>query len=381
MLAQIDTRGLAKQLGSKTTGDWFGNTGTTNPGAAKRMVRTAVGLQALPTVADALRAGEISAEHAAAIVTAMAAIDRVAPDLDAAVRDAAVATLLDVARVHAPYLVADKGRDLLLRFRPRETDTPAEDTTRNYSGDRPHPVGPHPPRRRPGRAHRGETAHRALPAGQTRARRRTAPPTNAPPPSATPTDSTALLDLHLDSGAGPTEGGVRPHVALTDKSRDLLAAKQQTPDPTRFCESRAVPPRMGGRDLAGTRAAAGVRLHHHHDRARRARGAAETRAAPNGWCRRVCAARWWSATWGVCAAAPPPPGPRPTTWSIGAQGGPTDLGNLALLCGRCHRELHRGYWELVMGEDGHPWIVPPKRIDEHRKPVPGYFRRTQQEAA
>ena len=66
-------------------------------------------------------------------------------------------------------------------------------------------------------------------------------------------------------------------------------------------------------------------------------------------------------------------------WS---QGGPTDLDNLGLLCGRCHRELHRGYWELVMGEDGHPWIVAPKRIDEHRKPVPGYFRRTHhQEAA
>ncbi|HEY5858641.1 MAG TPA: DUF222 domain-containing protein, partial [Aldersonia sp.] len=103
MLAQIDTRGLAKQLGSKTTGDWFANTGTTNPGTAKRMVHTAVGLETLPTVAQALRGGEISAEHAAAIVTAMAAIDRAAPELDATVRDAAIETLLAVAGVHAPY--------------------------------------------------------------------------------------------------------------------------------------------------------------------------------------------------------------------------------------------------------------------------------------
>ena len=78
----------------------------------------------------------------------------------------------------------------------------------------------------------------------------------------------------------------------------------------------------------------------------------------------------------------------PAAWCQGhhvrhwSEGGPTDLGNLALLCGRCHREIHRGYWGLIIGADGHPWIVPPKRIDTHRKPVPGYFRRTHhQEAA
>ena len=171
VLAEIDTRGLAKQLGSKTTGDWFANTGTTNPGTAKRMVRTAVGLDALPTVSDALRGGEISAEHAAAIVSAMAEIDRVVPDLDTSVRAAAIETLLTVARVHAPHLVADKGRDLLLRFRPRETDVPSEDATRNYleisrtRTGRTRIVGG---LRRP---QRGQAAHRALTAGQAGTRR------------------------------------------------------------------------------------------------------------------------------------------------------------------------------------------------------------------
>ena len=123
VLAEIEARGLAKELGCKTTGDWFGSTGTTNPGTANRMVRTARGLVALPTVAQALRGGEISGEHAAAIVYAIAQIDRAVPDLDATVRAAAVQTLLDVARVHAPHMVAEKGRDLLARFKPRETDT------------------------------------------------------------------------------------------------------------------------------------------------------------------------------------------------------------------------------------------------------------------
>ena len=97
VLAQIETRGLARQLGSKTTGDWFGGTGTINPGTAKRMVRTALGLKALPTVAEAVRGGDISFGHAAAVVTAMAAIDAVARDLDESVRAGAVRTLLAVA--------------------------------------------------------------------------------------------------------------------------------------------------------------------------------------------------------------------------------------------------------------------------------------------
>ena len=63
-------------------------------------------------------------------------------------------------------------------------------------------------------------------------------------------------------------------------------------------------------------------------------------------------------------------------WS---EGGPTDLTNIALVCGRCHRELHRGYWDLTIGQDGHVWIIPPERIDKHRRPVPGFFRRAQRE--
>ena len=186
VLAEIDTRGLAKQLGSKTTGDWLGGTGITNPGTAKRMVRTAVGLQSLPTVSDAVRGGEISAEHAAAIVSAMAEIDRVAPELDDFGARGGGADPADVARVHAPYLVAEKGRDLLLRFRPRETDVPSEDTTRNYLEIS---------RTRTGRtrivgdfdALNGDKLRTALSPLSKPAPPRTAPPTTAPPASATAT--------------------------------------------------------------------------------------------------------------------------------------------------------------------------------------------------
>jgi hypothetical protein len=43
-------------------------------------------------------------------------------------------------------------------------------------------------------------------------------------------------------------------------------------------------------------------------------------------------------------------------WS---RGGPTDLGNLALLCGRHHIEVHAGTWEIEMS-DGVPWVLPPR---------------------
>lgn len=42
-----------------------------------------------------------------------------------------------------------------------------------------------------------------------------------------------------------------------------------------------------------------------------------------------------------------------------ADGGPTALGNLALLCGHHHRLVHHQGWEIRPGADGHPWFRPP----------------------
>ena len=171
VLAEIDTRGLAKQLGSKTTGDWLGGTGTTNPGTAKRLVRTAVGLQSLPTVSDAVRGGEISAEHAAAIVSAMAEIDRVVPDLDdfgarggdrdaadGGARARAVSGGRQGPRPAAAVPAAGDG----CAVRGRHPQLP---------GDLPDPHRAHPHRGGLRRPQRGQAAHRALTAGQAGTRR------------------------------------------------------------------------------------------------------------------------------------------------------------------------------------------------------------------
>ncbi|OUC76392.1 HNH endonuclease signature motif containing protein [Gordonia lacunae] len=59
-----------------------------------------------------------------------------------------------------------------------------------------------------------------------------------------------------------------------------------------------------------------------------------------------------------------------------ADGGPTDLDNGCLLCQRCHTQVHHHGWDVVMGFDRHPWLVPPATIDPNRRPLPAYNRRT-----
>lgn len=62
-------------------------------------------------------------------------------------------------------------------------------------------------------------------------------------------------------------------------------------------------------------------------------------------------------------------------------GGETNLANLALVCGDCHRRVHQGEWGIVMGEDGHPVVIPPLTEDTERKPRRSYHRRRQPAAS
>ncbi|EKT76523.1 hypothetical protein WSS_A42330, partial [Rhodococcus opacus M213] len=56
----------------------------------------------------------------------------------------------------------------------------------------------------------------------------------------------------------------------------------------------------------------------------------------------------------------------PPSWCEGhhiihwSAGGPSDMGNLVLLCGFHHRLLHHSDWEIEMGADRHPTFIPPR---------------------
>ena len=56
--------------------------------------------------------------------------------------------------------------------------------------------------------------------------------------------------------------------------------------------------------------------------------------------------------------------------------GETSLSNGCLLCPACHANVHHDGWDVVMGMDKHPWLIPPATVDRHRRPIPAYNRRT-----
>jgi hypothetical protein len=51
-----------------------------------------------------------------------------------------------------------------------------------------------------------------------------------------------------------------------------------------------------------------------------------------------------------------------------ADGGPTELSNLVLMCAHHHRLLHRSGWQVRIAADGLPEFLPPVFLDKHRKP-------------
>ncbi|MBJ7291300.1 HNH endonuclease signature motif containing protein [Williamsia sp.] len=59
-----------------------------------------------------------------------------------------------------------------------------------------------------------------------------------------------------------------------------------------------------------------------------------------------------------------------------ADGGPTTVDNGCLLCRSCHTAVHHDGWDIVMGRDRHPWLIPPSTVDPQRRPLPSYNRRT-----
>jgi hypothetical protein len=59
-----------------------------------------------------------------------------------------------------------------------------------------------------------------------------------------------------------------------------------------------------------------------------------------------------------------------TWWS---KGGTTDLGNLALLCGRHHADVHSGVWALEI-RDGLPWARPPTWVDPQQRWIRNTYR-------
>jgi hypothetical protein len=76
---------------------------------------------------------------------------------------------------------------------------------------------------------------------------------------------------------------------------------------------------------------------------------------------------------------------RPATWCDAhhlrhwADGGPSDLENLALVCGRHHDAIHHGGWDVETGADGKPELRPPSWVDPDRRARRNRYWATQAE--
>ncbi|HZE65619.1 MAG TPA: HNH endonuclease signature motif containing protein, partial [Sporichthyaceae bacterium] len=58
--------------------------------------------------------------------------------------------------------------------------------------------------------------------------------------------------------------------------------------------------------------------------------------------------------------------------------GPTDIDNLALACFNHHDFAHQG-WQVHMGPDGHPEVIPPPWADPQQRPRRNEYWRIQRQ--
>ncbi len=111
----------------------------------------------------------------------------------------------------------------------------------------------------------------------------------------------------------------------------------------------------------------------HHRRRNRAPadGPRTTTISPH-----TCARRSSSATRTASNAVPPPSHTQVHHIEHWTDNGETELDNGCLLCQRCHTQVHHNGWDIMIGFDRHPWLIPPADIDPQRRPLPAYNRRT-----
>ncbi len=442
VLAESDRRGLALKLGYSSVAYWHAKSTRTPEAQSAHHIRLGYWLTHHPTVAHALTDADIHHAHATAIADGHTLIHTADPTLDDTAMAAHVTTLLDVATRSLASTVTTRARELAhhaaadaqarhdatrreaeaheaarrareeaarrdAEVRARRTGTPSpdpapEDTdTADPAPDL--PDGPRPPSAAENPALNMLKIFQ-LPDGRSRVegnldtvtaeKLRTAlSPLTAPQPGPggaldprSPARRNAdglaeILDRHLAGGKGTTFTAPA-RVNLIVNLADLLkrpcshrTAGEGSPLDREWpfqmewtgpisgqlaelltCDADMTPIIVDG---AGVPLAMGRTVRLAPPQLRNAVIARDRCCVmcgrPAGWCH-VHHIEYWT------------------------DGGPTDLTNSALVCGRCHRSIHNEGWQLVLGDDGHPQAIPPVVVDPNRQPIPSYHRRRQRTA-
>ncbi|MBM4600535.1 DUF222 domain-containing protein [Rhodococcus hoagii] len=377
-VAEIDERAVSfDTLGFRSVKQWLAANTLLEVPAAARILALGRMLGRQPEIADAFNAGDISAEHAALIGKFCETPPRGMPN---EALGSCRKVLLDAAS--GPTATTTTVRTCISRLeRIFESDElpPSEDTERNEF---------HASKTLNGRvsvkgdldAVTGEMLLTALSA-LTKPRNPVDDLAEKRTPARQRADAFAeILRRYLDSGDAPIEGGERPHLSLHVNASDL-ARSESAHEWTHPNEGSdlfgdkdiARLPHTGPLSIATARRLAcdchltpivmddGVPL----NLGRTSRTVSKKQ-------RRALIARDHGCAFPGCGTPPAHcEGQHVKHW---ADGGPTDLDNLVLLCRYHHQLLHHSHWGVRIGADRHPWFTPPSTVDPFKKPVPAHNR-------
>ncbi|HET8681370.1 MAG TPA: DUF222 domain-containing protein [Micromonosporaceae bacterium] len=363
LVRELDGRGLAVAQGASSTAAWLRDRMRMSIGAARRLVELAAAVDTGPAVVrEALAAGAMSLEQAQVVTRAVAAL---LAGAGPAVAEKAAAALVGHAGEHEPVVLRRLGERVLQVVDPglaEEAERAAlERAERRADRDRFLTLS--------GAGDGGVRLSGRLGAEAAAVVRSALEPLCRPIPGDERTPGQRRADaledicrLALATGELPTHGGDRPQVVVTT-SYDTLArqlgpglldtGETLTPETVRrlACDAHILPAVL---DSTGQPLDLG--------RQRRLVTGALRRALvlrDGGCCFPTCdrPARWCQ-------------GHHITSW---ADGGPTCLSNIVLVCTYHHRLLHHGGWTVHIAPDGRPGTTPPAWVDPTQRPRRNHY--------
>lgn len=375
---EIDLARLAQVHGQPSTAALLRHVLTIGPGDSRSRVRAARAVlpqdaisggeipPRLPDLGDALRGGTVGAEQTTIVVKTM---DRIPAGLDPDVRGQAEHTLVDHARDMDPTHLSRVAEKLLDTLDPDGTFQPPDpaDRAELTLGSRDTRTGLTPIKGRLDdltvAAFIAATDAHAAPRPEVDGAK-----DHRPAATRLAQAFSTVLDGYLAAGVGPIRAGERPHITMTMQYDALTArlgsavldATGTTIGPAQarrlLCDCEVIPAVLGagGEPLDIGRA---------------------TRIWPTGL-RRAITLRDGGCVFPGCD--------RPARWSDlhhirpWADGGSTSLNNGAVLCGHHHTLIHQGDWQIRMGGDARPEVIPPPWIDPHQRPRRNNLHRLRQ---
>jgi Domain of unknown function (DUF222)/HNH endonuclease len=367
LVRQVDALGVAATMGATSTVSLLRDRHRISGGAASRLVKLArvVDADAGSPAAEALAAGEVNVEQVQVITDAVA-------KLPAEHRKTGEEHLVGEAETLGPRELGRLGQRIFEVVAPEEAEKQALDELERAERRAWHDRGlwltdiPGTSQVRvTGRLTQDDAATVRAALGPLCAPRTTRRTGNDADPTDVRSPSQRLVDAFVEvcrlasaCGQLPDNGGDRPQVVITidyESLRDQVGAgtfddgSHLSPAAARrlACDAGIIPAVLGTPSQV-------------LDLGRQSR-------LVTGPLRRALVLRDKGCAFPGCD--------RPPRWTDAhhivhwSDGGPTDLSNLALLCGYHHRLIHHSDWQIQINpKDGLPEFVPPVYIDADQRP-------------